>query len=384
LRIEFEIYDQILGSKKIWEELEKESILTPFQSFSWVSNWYNTIGKRINRINPKIVVVKDKIGPVLLFPLGIEKKYNLKILVWLGGNQVDYTAPIIHRRFYKKGYSIKNIWEQMLTEISNIDHLLFKNQIIKINGFSNPLFEILNYHQSGNSTQALISSSWDEYYKSMTGSKTRQTDRRKFKKLSQNRNIKFVVAEDIPTKKRIIDTMIEQKIKRYNNTNVWNMFSKNEYIDFYRQQISDQENKIYKTHFSGLMVGSDFIATHFGIIEKNTFYYLMPGQDTEKFSRYSPGRLLLLELLKWSFENNIKIFDFTGGNESYKKHWNNQKQPIYQISGQFTLSGRIYYFIYKIILKIKSFEILQGRVKSIFLFAKGLTNNFRKNSKTYN
>ena len=50
----------------------------------------------------------------------------------------------------------------------------------------------------------------------------------------------------------------------------------------------------------------------------------MPGQDTTNFSKYSPGRLLLLELFQWAFSNNIEVFDFTGGNEPYKKHWSNQ------------------------------------------------------------
>ena len=384
MNVTLEIYDQISRSKIVWEKLEKEGVLTPFQSFSWVSNWYNTIGKEIRQLSPKIVVVKDELGPILLFPLGVEKKYNLRTLIWLGGDQADYTAPIINKRFNIKNYSIKNIWKKIINEISNIDHFLFKNQIINIDNFSNPLFEILDYHQSGSSTQALILPSWIQYYESMTGSKTRQTDRRKHKKLSQTGTVEFVIADDIPTKNKIIEVMIEQKVQRYSDTNVWNMFSKKEYINFYKNHITADVNNNFQTHFSGLKIDDNFIATHFGIIDNNTFYYLMPGQDTNVFAKYSPGRLLLLELLKWSFENNIKTFDFTGGNEFYKQQWNNQTFSIYEINGQLTLSGKIYYFLLKIIIKIKRIKILQGSVKSVFLFFKSLIYNFSEKSKTHN
>ena len=377
MKFQLDIFDQIIESKRIWKTLEKESILTPFQSFSWLSNWYNTIGKSMNGLTPKIVVVKDESGPILLFPFGLQQKLNINILVWLGGSQVDYTAPIIHKRFYNNDYSINIIWENILAMIKGIDHILFNNQIMNINGFPNPLFEILNHHQSGISTQSLLTSSWDQYYQLMAGSKTRQTDRRKYRKLSKIDDVKFVIAEDSLTKKTIIDTMIKQKISRYKQTNVWNLFSEDEFVKFYKEQITNQENKIYRTHFSGLLVGGNFIATHFGIIADKTFYYLMPGQDTTNFSKYSPGRLLLLELFQWAFSNNIEVFDFTGGNEPYKKHWSNQNIPIYQMANQYTLVGRIHSLSSKFLLKIKKMKILQGRIKYIFFSVKNIINNFR-------
>ena len=49
--------------------------------------------------------------------------------------------------------------------------------------------------------------------------------------------------------------MIKQKISRYKQTNVWNLFSEDEFVKFYKEQITNQENKIYRTHFSGLLVG---------------------------------------------------------------------------------------------------------------------------------
>ena len=46
----------------------------------------------------------------------------------------------------------------------------------------------------------------------------------------------------------------------------------------------------------------------------------MPTFATE-WKSYSPGRLLLEYLIQWSIEQRLKVFDFTVGDEEYKKEW---------------------------------------------------------------
>jgi len=153
----------------------------------------------------------------------------------------------------------------------------------------------------------------------------------------------------------ITSKMINQKRRRFNETNVWDMFSIKDFSQFYFDQINMNDNSIYKTHYSGLFVGDHLIATHFGIIVDDTFYFLMPGQESGIYSKYSPGRLLILELLKWSTENSIKTFDFTGGPEPYKEHWTNKEIFIHARKSEKNISN------------IKVFEIFNNREKIIVI-----------------
>ena len=57
---------------------------------------------------------------------------------------------------------------------------------------------------------------------------------------------------------------------------------------------------------------------------------------------FSPGRLLLIKLLKWSIINKLSIYDFTIGGEAYKKIWCNKDENLYFSLKSITLKGKIY------------------------------------------
>ena len=102
-----------------------------------------------------------------------------------------------------------------------------------------------------------------------------------------------------------------------------------------------------KIHCSVLLLEKKVIASHWGILSKNTFYYLMPAYERGEWSKYSPGKLLLENLMIWCCKNNIEIFDFTGGDEAYKKIWANDSFPLSEVLKSYTPKGNFYLSIYK-------------------------------------
>ena len=73
-------------------------------------------------------------------------------------------------------------------------------------------------------------------------------------------------------------------------------------------------------HFAVLKLDDIVLASHWGAFDENSFYYLMPTFNQE-WNRYSPGRLLLENLIEWSIGKGLKVFDFTVGGEQYKKEY---------------------------------------------------------------
>ena len=54
--------------------------------------------------------------------------------------------------------------------------------------------------------------SWNEYYEKISNSKTRQTDRRKEKLLSQKGDLKFIVADKLNDREEILDFTLKNKV----------------------------------------------------------------------------------------------------------------------------------------------------------------------------
>ena len=85
-------------------------------------------------------------------------------------------------------------------------------------------------------------------------------------------------------------------------------------------------------NFSYLKANNSIIATHLGVVYKNIFYWLLPTFDKENWGKYSPGSLILEDLIKWSIKNKLETFDLTIGKETYKNLWSNSKINLYRMN----------------------------------------------------
>ena len=198
----------------------------------------------------------------------------------------------------------------------------------------------------------------------MFSSKTRQTDRRKIKKLSFEGNIKFEILKNNSDFGEFFDVLMEQKLKRFTDTNFYHKSTDN-WFNYYKRLLS-QKFQSFKVQASWIKIENKIIAAHFGFLKGDVFYYILPSFETGKWSKYSPGRIILLYLYEWANNNNFKIFDLTIGNETYKKGWGNEIVEIYDVIKPITLKGYIYFlFIYFYRKSPKTFKIL---IKKLVIF----------------
>ena len=97
------------------------------------------------------------------------------------------------------------------------------------------------------------------------------------------------------------------------------------------------------------MLGDSYISFHWGRISGPRFYYLMPSYSRGSVRRYSPGRMLLIELLKWCFDHGIEEFDFTIGDERYKNEWSTQTMNLYRYINATSAKGWLYVIGWRIV-----------------------------------
>jgi hypothetical protein len=71
---------------------------------------------------------------------------------------------------------------------------------------------------------------------------------------------------------------------------------------------------------STLSAGETLLAVHIGAVANNSLYWWVPAYNI-RLARYSPGRLLLEDLLAESFARKHVRFEFLLGDENYKWHY---------------------------------------------------------------
>jgi CelD/BcsL family acetyltransferase involved in cellulose biosynthesis len=96
----------------------------------------------------------------------------------------------------------------------------------------------------------------------------------------------------------------------------------------------------------------------------------MPTYTDGELSKYSPGKLLQIELMRWCIEHGLTIFDFTVGGEDYKHDWCDTELRLYKYTEAISIKG----------LMLKGADFIEEyirRNKKLLSIAQRLTRKIR-------
>ena len=347
------IYDTFNDEvKNQWLEVENRnrSCITIFQSFRWQYNWFKFIGNKIGSMAIIIVTKHDNENSKLIIPMFIKKTSFLNIFEFSGYPFSDFNLAINDKDF--ETFDVDEIFRLIIKKKllnKKIDLINLINQPEQVNQDKN----LLSYLSSFVKTQITQS------YKIDTNkyNEINILDQKKLKFLKQDflriekkiSDIEFFIPNDQHEKKKILDYIILKKSEQYDRNNSWNLFNKENYRDFLKSFI--KENEI---HISFLKINGKIVSAHYGFIYEKIFYYIFPVYDF-KFRNLSPGNLLLYRLIN-SEKNKLNFFDFPIGDEIYKKKWSNFTIKTSSDMKIISITG-IFYFLFLKIKKIISKNI---------------------------
>jgi CelD/BcsL family acetyltransferase involved in cellulose biosynthesis len=121
---------------------------------------------------------------------------------------------------------------------------------------------------------------------------------------------------------------------------VGNLFAKPGHAEFYRALATDPATKPL-VHVSRLDVGAAAAAINLGLTYRGCYYHLLASYDDGELSRFGPGAAHLHELLHQAIDRGFKVFDFTIGDERYKRDWCDTELKLYDYIGAATWRGAL-------------------------------------------
>jgi len=82
------------------------------------------------------------------------------------------------------------------------------------------------------------------------------------------------------------------------------------------------------------MVGDTVAATNLGLCFRGTYYHVLASYDDGPVSRFGPGAAHLHDLMQYAIACDCTVFDFTIGDEPYKRDWCDEEMTLYDhVSG---------------------------------------------------
>ncbi|MDO6491483.1 MULTISPECIES: GNAT family N-acetyltransferase [unclassified Cellulophaga] len=214
---------------------------------------------------------------------------------------------------------------------------------------------------------------FDEYFNNQFSSKSRYNIRKNYRILESNFNVSFKVFKGAIDKSEydfIFEKLIELIKKRFyslgKDNNIVNL--RDYYYSLCYELILEN-----KASFNVLYVDEDPIAISMSFLSDKELFFAITTFDID-YRRYNLGHILIFNMMKWCYQNDILIFDYSKGEYDYKKRWSNKsysfENHIIYDSKSFKsrlIGGYLYnYFVFKQFLRDKKVNTLYSKAKFMF------------------
>lgn len=344
--IRFTVHEDPARIAGEWQVFERAADGTVFQTYEWLACWQRHIGQR-QGVRPAIVFGRDVTGPLFLLPFAVRPVHFTRRLEWLGSDLCDYNGPLLAPRFAARVDRARflALWRAIAQCLQSEPHLHFDLVRLtkmpdEVGSQPNPILALgATIHPSG-AYLTRLSGDWDAFYTAKRSASTRRRDRTKRKRLAEFGEVRLVTPNSKDESTQTLDLLMEQKARSFARMGVANLFANPGYADFYRALARDPASRKI-AHVSRLDVGATAAAINLGLIHRGRYYHLLASYNDGEVSRFGPGMAHLHYLMRYAIEHDCNAFDFTIGDEGYKRDWSDSELTLYDHVAAATLRGAL-------------------------------------------
>ena len=325
-----DIFSDIDAAASIWRSLENQHhLLTPYQRFDFLRPWQTLVGAN-EELSPLIAVAYDRDHvPLLLLPLVIKQSRGIRIAQFMGGKHATFNMALWNRDFAAVASRADlNVVFAELRERARVDVLAFEQQPLSWQDLPNP-FALLPHQASPNNcpTMTFAPGAPDTARISQSLRRRLKTKERKLKNLPGYR---YQVAADEPDIKRLLDAFFRIKPLRMAEQKLPNVFADPGVEDFIRNAcLAPRADGGHAIEIHALESDGDVIALFAGVADGYRFSMMFNTYTLSASSRYSPGLILIRDIVDYYAERGYHTLDLGIGSDDYKKMFCKANEPIF-------------------------------------------------------
>jgi CelD/BcsL family acetyltransferase involved in cellulose biosynthesis len=342
-KIALSVHTDLAAIEQEWRAFEQTADCTPFQTFDWLSTWQRHVGT-LNGVTPAVVIARRGGDIAMLLPLALHKGFARR-LTFLGQDLCDYNAPLLARDFANvvgpDGFAA--LWRDIratlqATPALRHDTIALAKMPETVGAQPNPLLALDVRLNPAGAYETVLGTDWEQFYTAKRSSATRRRDRTKVKRLGEMGEVKFVNPDASAELALTLDALVRQKGKSFARMGVPNIFERPGYAAFF-QELATAPRMRSLVHLSRLDVGQTWAAVNLGLTFRDCYYHVLASYDDGEVSRFGPGAAHLRELLRFAIARGLARFDFTIGDEPYKREWCDTEQHLHDYAAAVTIRG---------------------------------------------
>ncbi len=331
------VHPDLAAAAAAWDALPPP---TPFHTRAWLEAWMRHVGAR-DGLEARVLEVRSPGGaPWLVWPLGLHRAGPLVELRVLSGILTDYQGPLIAPGCPEDLLTrdFPSLWARALEQLDRVDLLHLERLPATLGGRPNPAASLGASRFPADSHALTLDRDWDSLYADRCSKRTRQKDRHKLRRLEDLGPVRFEVADTPAARLDLLPVALALKSDGYAALGVPDLFADVGRRAFLEELAARPDSPL---HLTALHVGDRVAATHLGVRDRTTLYFLFPGYDRDPaLAPYSPGAELVRRNHRLACERGLQRVDFTLGDEAYKDRWCDRAEAQYVVDHALTTRGQ--------------------------------------------
>ncbi len=310
----------------------------PFQTVAFLETWQASYG-RASAARLCLVEVRDRAGrPVMMVPLMIGRIEGCRVLSFADFDFSDYNAPVLFPTdaVWDRPTALA-LWNDITAQLPEFDLLLLGKMPRHVGELVNPLYFLADEPNPESCHLTRLDRPWAETEKVVQGA---TNWRRRHRALQRLGTCELLIARTDKERQTILSKLLEQKQRRFEETQVPGFETHPEKRDFL---VIGTEKLLAADalHMSALVVNGEIIATYWSLVQGRHYYGSFPTFEAGEWAKYYPGRVLHYLLLQYLSEQGYDCLDLGIGNEPWKLAVCDVTVPLVRLRRARTLRGRI-------------------------------------------
>ena len=321
-----------------YAEFCRSALFAPAQSAAWVLNWAGELG-------PDLLVATLSAGgrPVFSLALEVSRAGPFRVARFMGGRHANGNFIAVDPQWLTRP-DIPAI-RSMLTAIAkarpDIDLLALERLLPDLDGIANPLASFDHFASPNLSLAVDLADGFDALLLRASGKRKRKKHRsqmRKFEAVGSHRRIEATTADEV---NRLLDAFFEMKEFRFRKMGITNVFGDEQVRAFFRAlftQALAEDKPAFVLH--GLEVAGKLRAITGSSRSGKRLICEFGAIAEDDLGHTSPGDFLFFDNIQEACETGFEVYDFSVGDEPYKRLWCDIETQHFEVLFPLTLKGR--------------------------------------------
>ncbi|RWB72288.1 GNAT family N-acetyltransferase [Mesorhizobium sp.] len=321
-----------------YTEFCASALFAPAQSPCWLRNW-------VSKTDADIVIATLIMDgrPALSLGLEVVSRGPFKVARFAGGRHANgnFAAADMRQMPRIDGPAIRSLFSAIAEARRDIDLVSLERLLPDLDGVANPLAALPHFASPNLALAVDLAGGFDALLARASGKRKRKKHRsqtRKFEAVGTFRRIASRTRDEVD---RLLDAFYDMKEQRFRKMGIANVFGEQGVRAFFRALFADalaEERPAFLLH--GLEVAGKLRAVTGSSRSGKRLICEFGAIAEDDLAFTSPGDYLFFDNIQEACEQGFGVYDFSVGDEPYKRLWCDLAVQHFEVLAPLTLKGR--------------------------------------------